>query len=625
MYNGHPSNRYALRFEISLITLFLVIFALYVADALPAVYKTDILAGVGAVGLIPVARNAVRSLREKQISVDLLATIALFFSLITAEWGSMLFINLMLSGARTLDIYTKRRVHLSLEGLMKLKPTKARVIRGEHTVEIPIEDIDIDDLVVVDLGEQIPVDGIVTSGSASVNHASLTGESVPILCEAGARVLSATVVASGNIIVRTERIGKETTFERMIDLVQASHDAKTKMRTLAERFASWYIGIMLLVAIVLYAVTQDTSLVLAVVLVVCADDIAIAVPMAYIIAIGTAARRGIIVKSADYLENVGKMTKLVVDKTGTLTLGKLTVSSVRTFGETTTRELLDLSGMICARSNHPVSKAIIAYARERGCACLPPEHFSEIEGRGIIGVSTNGKKLIIGRDEFLKERGVVISDEIYKIIAENITRGQNVTLLALDNTILGMFTLADEIREGLLGTIASLKRDGVGEMIMLTGDNEGVAKNIAAALGIDKYYSRLLPEHKVLVLKDHLGKRGHTVGMVGDGVNDAAVLMRADVGIAMGGIGSDVAIESADIVLMQDDFNKIVEIREISHKVLAIVRGNFVIWGIVNAIGLYFVFTHVFDPSRAAAYNFLTDFIPIANSLRLFYYRKKTV
>ncbi len=621
MNGEHFNFKRALRFEISLVVLFLATFALYVGDVLPAEFEGQILGIVGFIGIIPVARSAYRSLKEKKINVDLLATIALFFSFISAEWSSMLFINLMLAGARVLDLYTKRRVRVSLEGLIKLKPSEARVMRNGETAEIPLDDVRKGDLVVVNLGEQIPVDGTVHEGGASVNQASLTGESTPVLREAGSTVLSATFVVSGNIIIRAERIGAETTFERMINLIEASHDAKTRMRTSAERFSSWYIVIMLLVAFVLYIVTKDTRLVLAVVLVVCADDIAIAVPLAYIVAIGTAARRGIIIKSADFLELAGKINTLVVDKTGTLTLGKLAVENARAFGGGTIEQVLELAGMICARSNHPVSKAIMEYAKEKGCACVPPESFKEVEGRGIIGLSEDNKEIIIGRADFLNEKEIKFSDDVEKVLTEWVAKGNNVTLIALDGKVIGMFALADEIREGVASVMKTLKQTGIKEVVMLTGDNDGVAKKIADYLGIDKYYSKLLPEHKVYVLRDYLGKHDRVIAMVGDGVNDSAVLARADVGIAMGGIGSDSVIESADIVLMQDNFEKILDLRNISKKVSSVVRGNFVIWGVVNAMGLYLVFTHTIGPSGAAAYNFLTDFIPIANSLRLFRYR----
>lgn len=639
MNNGHREFKTSLRFEIFIITLFLLVSGFYASNFIPADLTILVLGTVGFIGLIPVAKSAWVSLRRKKVNVDLLASIALFFSFISGEWGSLLFINIMLAAARILDLYTKQRVSISLERLAKLKPVKARVIesadsepvgltawpqtlgRRQRTVEIPLSEVKVGDLVVVNLGEQIPVDGIVFQGSATVDQSSLTGESMPVLRTVNEAVFSATIVVSGNIIVRAEKIGAETTFELMIKLVEASQDAKTRMKTLAERFASWYIVIMLIVSIVLFVATRNVPLVLAVVLVVCADDIALAIPLAYIIAIGTAARRGIIIKSADFLDSVAKMTTLIVDKTGTLTLGKLSVKNVYPFGGIDLAQVLELACSICDRSSHPVSKAIVHHAKENGTVCKAPNHFKEVEGRGIIGAGINNEKIILGHPDFLKEQNIPFTDEVSAAIANGVAQSNNITLLALNGSVIGIFALADEIRNTVVDTISALKKSGIKKVVMLTGDNEGVAKNIAERLGIDKYYSKLLPEHKVLVLKEHLGKGG-TVAMVGDGVNDAAVLTRADIGIAMGGIGTDAAIESADIVLMQDDFGKIIELRGLAKKVLAVARGNFAIWALVNGVGLYFVFTGVFDPSKAAAYNFLTDFIPIANSLRLFRYRR---
>lgn len=612
----------ALRFEIFLVVTFTITFILYLGNLIPIEFRGQILGIVGFIGIVPVARSAFHSLTDKKVNVDLLATIALFFSFISAEWGSMIFINLMLTGARILDILARRRVRTSLESLIKMKPSVARVLRNREQYEIPLSEVIVGDLVVVNLGEQIPVDGQVLEGSATVNQASLTGESIPVLCEAGSSVLSATIVVSGNIIVRAERIGAATTFERMINLIEASHDAKTRIKTLTERFSSWYISIMLVASAILYFVTRDTRLVLAVVLVVCADDIAIAIPLAYIAGIGTAARQGIIVKGADFLERAAKITTLVVDKTGTLTLGKLVTQSAQGFRETSDKEMLLLASSLCARSTHPVSVAIREYAKEHGFSGKTVDNFKEIEGRGIIGTSNNGQELIIGRIEFLKEHGVLINDEVDSAVSRGINEGMNVTLLSLNGSVVGIFALADEIRPEVTSTIKSLKGSGITEIIMLTGDNEGVAKNIANRLGIEKYYSKLLPEHKVFVLKDYIGKKGRTVAMVGDGVNDAAVLALADVGIAMGTVGTDTAIESADVVLMNDDLRKVLELRLIAQKVLAVSRENFSIWGVVNALGLYLVFSGILHPSGAAAYNFLTDFFPIANSLRLFYYTK---
>lgn len=615
--------RKAFILELILIVLFAGGLSLHFLHIVPAQYEIFVLGFIGIVGLIPVAKSTWESILARRINVDLLAAIALIFSILNQQWSSVLFINLMLTSARLFDLYTKRRARISLESLNKLKPSQARVMREGKDVLIPLSDVHVGDIVAVDLGEQVPVDGVITQGEATIDQSSLTGESVPVLRTLNERVHSATVVVSGNILVCAERVGTETTFERMIELVESAQSAKTHLETIGETFANWYIGIMLGVSIVLYAVTKNLPLVLSVVLVVCADDIAVATPIAFITSIGTAAKRGIIVKGTDFLEGVSKITTLVVDKTGTITTGKLAVKNVRSFGGTPLPKMLETSGIVCQRSTHPISKAIAEYIQKNGVICSEPDTFTEKEGLGIIGTK-NGDHIIIGRVKFLETNGIIATPEISTAIDEEHEKANNVTLIALNGQIIGLFALADEMRKGARETIIALKNRGLEQVVMLTGDNEAVAQAIAKSAGIDTYHADLLPQDKVTALEKYLGK-GKVVAMVGDGVNDAAVLARADIGIAMGGIGSDAAIESADIVLMKDELPKILELRTIADRVIGVAHQNFIIWGTVNAIGLYFVFTGVFDPPRAAAYNFLTDFIPIANSLRLFYYRKRPV
>ncbi len=620
MNTDRNNFRKAFAYEAGLMALFLSGLAAHFVGIIPPESEKIVLGLMGIIGLIPVARSAWQSILQKKINVDLLATVALFFSFISGEWVSMIFINLMLTSARALDLYTKRRSRISLESLAKMKPSQARIVKDGKIELVPLTKVKIGDFVSVNLGEQIPTDGTVVKGEATVDQSSLTGESMPVLRTVNDMVLSATVISSGNLIVRAERIGDETTFERMIKLVESAQEAKTRMKTMAERFAAWYISLMLIVAFGLFAITRDVKLVLSVVLVVCADDIAIAIPLAYITGIGTAARQGIIVKGADFLEGFSKITTLIVDKTGTVTLGKLIVKNMQPLGGVERSKILELSGVVCKGSTHPISKAIVKFVEQQDITLGDSESFEEKEGRGIRGF-VDDTEVLIGRLEFMKEHGIYPSIEATTSIQKEEEEANNVTLVAVNGTIAGMFALADEMREDIHSTISILKQQGIKETIMLTGDNEIVARTVAKNAGIDTYYAGLLPENKVSILAKYLGPQ-KTVAMVGDGVNDAAVLARADIGIAMGGIGSDAAIESADVVLMQDDFKKIIDLRNIAKNVLNVAKSNFVIWAVVNTIGLFLVFTGVLDPPKAAAFNFLTDFIPIANSLRLFYYKK---
>lgn len=576
-----------------------------------------LLIAVSVVGTIPVVVSAFRALLAKKISIDLLASVALLFSLLAKEWTSAVFINLMLTSARIFQGHTERRVRRALELLLKLKPKKAKVRREGGIVEVRPEALKNGDIVLAELGERIPVDGTVLAGEASVDQSSLTGESVPVAKSQGDSVMSSSIVTAGSLEVRADKVGKETALERMIRLVEESQKSKPKLHAFADAFTQWYIVFAFAGAIVLFAATRDLSLVLAVLLVVCADDIAIAIPLAFTAAIGYAARRGIIIKGSGFLEAAGRVRAVLMDKTGTLTYGKLKVHEARVFGGHSKESLYTLASSIAVLSDHPSAKAILRFLKnEQKSAFDSVEQFREFPGRGAVG-SYQGKKLVSGKLVFLQEQRVVASQEEQREIAALEFRGFSATLIGYDGTLLGCFAFADEVRPQSKEVVRELHNLGIATIAMVTGDNERIARRVAEEVGIQEVYADLLPEQKISHVRSYLKKQG-TLMMVGDGVNDAASITLADVGVAMGGIGSDVAIESSDIVLVRDDLAKVPEIIRLSHAVMSINRQNFAIWGAVNAVGLLLVFSGILHPAGAAAYNFLTDFIPLLNSTRIF-------
>ncbi len=573
-----------------------------------------VLAGVSA---IPVLRSAIAALYEKRITVDLLASIALGVSILNREWAPAAFIGLMLASARIFDSYTENRARNAIRSLMKLRPDRVRVRRGDTIVEEPIASIQKDDLIVIGVGERIPIDGVVIEGEGQVDQSSLTGESLPIDRTVGDMMLSSTLAVSGSFTIRAERVGKDTAFEKIIQLVEESQGSKAGVETIADRFAGWYISASLLVTVLLYAFTRDLDLVLSVLLVTCADDIAVALPMAFLVAIGNAAQRGIIVKGGSYLEGLTKVRTLIVDKTGTLTRGKLRVAEVIIFDGRSESDLVMLAASASSISTHPVARAVIRYAKKKNIAFGEVSEQREFSGKGTCAMF-DGKRILCGKLPFLEAEGVILSEEDQKKIADIAQDGVgSVLLVAYAGHLVGAILRDDEIRPEARASIARLRELGVRNIVMLTGDNEKVARKVAHTLGITEYHANLLPEDKLEHLKEYIARGHGKVAMVGDGVNDAASLMLADVGIAMGVIGSDVAIEAADVALMKDDFSKIPEAIDIGHSVAKIARQDFVIWGIVNVIGLVLVFNRVIGPEGAAAYNFLTDFLPLANSMRL--------
>ncbi|MCX6737931.1 MAG: cation-translocating P-type ATPase [Candidatus Parcubacteria bacterium] len=576
----------------------------------------SVLATISIVATLTVFYSAIQSIKNKKVSIDLLASIALFISLIEREWIAAIFINLMISFARAFIDYVKIRSHSALESLMKIKPKTVKIIQNGKTIEVPLEDVKRGDLVVIELGEGIPVDGLVEKGEAMVDQSSLTGESIPILRKEGDRVLSFTTVVSGNLVLRAEKIGGETTFEKIIALIEQSQASKAPIYTLMDKFTKRYIILTVIGAFFVYLFSRDMNLVAGLLLVSCADDIAIATPLALMSAITHSAKHGAIIKGGDYLEGLAKIKTIIFDKTGTLTQGKLRVEEVFSFKPKNEKKVLELAVIPSSRSNHPIAHTLIDYAKEKNIPIKESEDFEEYGGRGMSAFYRN-KKIIIGKLEFFKDLKIKIGEQQLSEIRRAMLQRLNVTLVAYDYKLIGFISLADELRPKIKETMDELRKLGVEKIVMLTGDNELIAQKVAKEIGIDKFHANLLPKDKLEYYKKYSNKK-YKVAMVGDGVNDAPVLALSDIGIAMGAIGSDAAIEAADIAIMKDDLSQIPELIKISHSAITVVRQNLLLWGALNILGFTLVFLHILSPSGAAAYNFISDFIPIFNSLRLF-------
>lgn len=577
--------------------------------------KILIVISVGAT--LTVFLSAIHSLKEKRISIDLLAIIALAVSLIEKEWLSAVFINLMIACAKVFIGYVKIKSHSAIYNLLKLKPERIKIKKGEKIIEINVKDVKVGDLIVVELGERVPIDGIIEEGEAEIDQSSLTGESLPVQKRKGDKILSFTTIISGSLIIRAEKVGGETMFEKIIALIDKAQQNKAPIYTTIDKFAKWYIILTLGGSLLIYIFSQNVILVLGLLLVSCADDIAVATPVALMSAIRHSAKHGVIIKGGDYLEAMAKVNTMVFDKTGTLTKGKLKVEQIFSFNNKP-KEVLKLAAIASFFSNHPIAKTIVKEAKKEKIALSQPEKFEEYSARGMTAFF-RGKSIITGKLSFLEKMGISPKAQQISRINEEITGGHNVTLVGCNQELVGFIVLADEIRAEARRTIKELKKIGIKKIAMLTGDNDKVAQKTAALLEIDEAHADLLPEQKLDYLKKYLNRK-NKVAMVGDGVNDAPVLALSDVGIAMGTIGSDAAIEAADVAIMRDNLYQIPETIKIGRATISVIRQNVFMWGMLNIVGFILVFLHVLNPAGAAAYNFLTDFIPIFNSLRLFRY-----
>lgn len=615
-----------LAFDICLIILTTI--ALIASFFFKVTFANQTLAALSFLGLIPVVINAVKSLFEKRLSVDLLASIALVFSLLATEWFSAAFITLMLAFARLFDRITEDRAKKTIKSLMKYHVERVRLRIGDSVKEVSIHEVKAGDMAIVEAGDRMPVDGIVVSGEADVNESSLTGESELVQKKAGDRVFTSTINESGSLIVKVEKVGKDTTLSRMIALVEGASRDKNDAERVADRFTQWYIVLSLIASLAMYMLGLNSREILAVLLVVCADDIAVAVPLAFTVAMSSAAKRGVIVKGSSVFEQLSRMKYILTDKTGTLTRGRPKVVEIKAFstydvGDITKRYITGSS-----ESNHAVSKAIMEYAKEKGLKPHVPDELEEIAGQGISFLH-DGEKMLMGRLSFMENNHCHISDEVRKAIVEQKDIGNGIVCLAVNGTVVGVMSYRDELRPRVKDIIAETKQYGIREWHMLTGDNERTAAAVAHELGIRHFHANMTPEGKVEFIRKfeiehsnagnsrakHDPKKG-IVGYIGDGVNDAASLALADVSIAMGGIGADAAIEASDITIMKDHLDRVPEVVGMSKKVMNVMWGNFWIWGITNLAGLALVAVGILGPAGAATYNFLTDFIPIGNAFR---------
>jgi Cd2+/Zn2+-exporting ATPase len=584
-------------------------------------YASDALAVISFSGLIPVAYNAIRSLVKKQLSVDLLAAIALAFSLLSQEWFSAAFITLMLAFARLFDRITDTRAKAVITSLMKYHVDKVRIRVGETVKEVNIKEVKPGDMVIVESGDRMPVDGTIISGTADVDESSLTGESELTQKKPGDQVHTATVNEAGSLIVKAERVGADTTLAHIIDLIDEASRNKNKAERFADRFTQWYIGITLVASIAMYYFGLTPRVILSVLLVVCADDIAVAVPLTFTAAISRAAKRGVIIKGSAALEQLSRLKYILTDKTGTLTRGKPKIVDVKAYGSFTSEKVMELCGMGASESRHMVSRAILQYMEEKHQTIHAPHDLEEIPGQGIMFVH-DADHMLFGRLSFMKYHKVHVSEQLEKDIGAEKDAGRGVSVLSVNKEAVGLIAYEDELRPRAAEIIKETKALGVREWHMLTGDNEKAAAATAANLGLLDYHANMTPETKMaFVSKFERSRDPDVVGYIGDGVNDAASLALVDVSIAMGGIGSDAAIEAADITIMKDHLGRIPEVMRISQKAVRVMWWNFAIWGITNAVGLVWVVVGIpglgiLGPAGAATYNFLTDFLPIGNALR---------
>ncbi len=538
-------------------------------------------------------------------------------------------LTLVLLG-QVLELRAHSKTNTAIKALLNLVPPIARVIRNGKEQEIPVEEVMADDILQIRPGEKIPVDGILYEGSAVVDEGMITGESIPTEKVKGDKVIGGTVNGRTAFKMKAEKVGSDTLLAQIIEMVNKASRSRAPIQKLADTVAKYFVQVVISIAILTFIVWffwgPEPALVyafvnaIAVLVIACPCALGLATPMSIMVGTGRAAQSGVLVKDAGAIEEMNKIDTVIVDKTGTLTIGKPTLRSYVSFNNKKNDEILQLAASVDKNSEHPVAESIVKGTQAKNIPLLEVDDFEAITGMGVQA-KLNGKKIGLGNLRLIEFFGAELSGENRKLAKKWQQSGQTVMFLIIDKTVEGMVSVADKIKETSAAAIKSLHKAGL-TVIMLTGDNEYTAKAIAAEMGIDSYQADSLPEDKYNKVKE-LQEQGHIVAMAGDGINDAPALALANIGIAMG-TGTDIAMQSAEITLVKGDLNGIVRAHDLSRKVMRNIKQNLFFAFIYNTLGipiaagaLYPVFGILLSPIIAAAAMSFSSVSVISNALRL--------
>lgn len=593
--------------EIGRIVIVGLLTLLYWRDLLPQ----SVLYAAIAFGLYPLVKTGLRDLfHERKIGTEIFVTVATIIAMIGGEYVAGAVLMTIILIAEFIAELNTDRARASIKALIGSVPQTALVRADGQELTVPIAELKVGDIVLVRAGEKIPVDGTVVGGQGAVNEAPITGESLPVDKSANTSVLAGTVVESGALDIRTEKLGSETMFARIIALVEGAEELQAPVQKLADKVAAWLIPIVFIFVLGVYFYTHDLRKIVTLLIFTSPAELGLATPLVMIAAIARAARHGILIKGGIYLELLAKADVMVFDKTGTLTLGQPMVAGIYpTDSQLSSEELLRIGAAADRRSGHPLAKAIVARAQEMGLSVPEPMAFEIVQGRGVKA-TVEGKQVLMGNAEFLSENRIESPALSYEPSGTTI-------YIAVDGRAAGTIDLADQLRPGAKEAMTRLKATGVKQVIMLTGDNAKVAQRVGAELGLDDVRANLLPEDKVNAIAA-LQQAGHSVAMIGDGVNDAPALARAQVGIAMGARGTQAALEAADVALMTDDLSKIVFARALARRAYRTIQENLYVGvGVVHVLGITAALLGWIGPIQAAMIHLGPDVLVFLNSVKL--------
>lgn len=567
-------------------------------------------------GVMPIAIQAYQALRVKVVSIDVLVTIAVIGAFIIKNYEESAIVTFLFLFGAYLEFRTLNKTRSAIKELTKMAPESAlkQMSNGEFE-EVEIDEVDVGDVLLVKTGAKIPVDGTVLSGEGHINEASITGEAVPVGKKMDSQVFAGTILENGTLQIAADRVGEDTTFGKIIELVEEAQDSKSEAERFIDKFSKYYTPAVLIIGFIVWLFSKNVELAITILVLGCPGALVIGVPVSNVAGIGNGARHGVLLKGSEVIGDFSKLDTMVFDKTGTLTVGNPKVADKEFYTENTD-EVLGYLASVERESGHPLAKAVVEYIGEAKLYTV--EKTDVVKGGGIVA-QVDGHRVAVGNVALMEQENVVLSEKARIDIAKFEKEGNSLVLTAVDGELKALMGIRDQIRPGVKQVLQSLKKLGVKNLVVLSGDNQGTVDLVAKELGLTEAHGNMLPEDKSAYIKK-LQAKGQIVAFVGDGVNDSPSLALAQIGIAMGS-GTDVAIETSDVVLMNSDFTRLPHALGLTKATANNMRQNIVI-----AVGVVLVlFGSLFFPWMNMSIGMLVHeasiLVVILNGMRLLRYK----
>ncbi|MGF2385412.1 heavy metal translocating P-type ATPase [Lentilactobacillus otakiensis] len=569
----------------------------------------------------PIILRAISALRFKTISIELLVSIAVIGAFIIGEYNESAIVTFLFLFGTFLEDKTLAKTRHSIKDLTEMAPTTALVIGEDgETEETDVDFVDVDDVVLVKAGGQIPVDGEIVDGSGHINEASITGESKLVTKQAGDQVFSGTILDNGTVKVRATKVGDDTTFGKIVELVEDAQDTKSPAEKFIDKFATYYTPAVLIIALVVGLITKDFRLAITVLVLGCPGALVIGAPVSNVAGIGNGAKNGVLIKGGEVMNTFANVDTLVFDKTGTLTEGKTAVTAIKDYSKDQLG--LQIAAAIEKQSDHPLAQAVVSFTNDHQINFdqIQVNNADTIKGRGVKATA-DGQPVLIGNLRMMNDEQISLTEQQRADLEQIQNQGSSTVIVAFNGRVQAIFGISDVIRQGVKESLAQLKSLGIQKTVMLTGDNLQTANAVAKQIGIDEVHAELLPKQKVDYVKQ-FQQDGHKVAFVGDGINDSPSLVTANIGIAMGS-GTDVAVETSDVVLMSSGFNELIHAYGLSKKTVMNTKENIVIAiGTVAALLVGLILGFIYMASGMFVHE-ASILVVIFNAMRLINYRPK--